>query len=212
MKKIFTFKVVSAIAIILFLIVVLDILFFEHKFNNNLSSVFSRQFSTAILAIDTSTSTVGTVATSSASTTQDVLPPEDPTNYSDNNNGTITDNYTKLVWLKCPLGFSGSTCDNGSPALQEWSKSRNACESLTFAGKTGWRLPTLKEAESIVNTGAFDPAINTKFFLATVDPYWTASAPARYQYSKFTVLFSDGSVYFQSDNSPAATRCVRDNN
>ena len=136
------------------------------------------------------------------------LPPESPVNYADNNNGTITDNYTGLIWKKCPQGISGSDCKAGSPSLRAWSKARVECENLNFAGKSGWRMPTLKELQSIVDSGSFDPAINKKFFIATDDPYWTLTSPAEYPASKFTVLFTDGSVYYRDSNNFAATRCV----
>ena len=204
-KKIFTFRVISVIVILLFLIVVLDIVFFKHEFNNKLSGIFFNQFSTVLLTTQTS-------ATSSTSTVQSVLPPESPVNYTDNNNGTITDNYTKLVWLKCPIGLSGTACKIGSTSLKEWSKSRDDCSSLNIGGKKDWRLPTVKELVSIVDTGSFDPSINKKYFVGTDDSYWTSTSPAEHLSSKFIVLFSNGSVYFQADNSPSATRCVRSGN
>jgi hypothetical protein len=138
------------------------------------------------------------------------LPPESPTNYTDNKDGTVTDNYTGLIWKKCSQGMSGSDCKYGSPSLREWSKARVECENLSFAGKNGWRLPNLKELQSIVDTGSFKPSINKKFFVSSDDPYWTLTSPAEYPSNKFTVLFSDGSVYYNSSNNAAATRCVYD--
>jgi hypothetical protein len=213
MKKIFTFRVISVIVIILFSIVVLDILFFKHEFNNKLSGVFLNQLSTALLTVENSaTSTVSASTTKIVATTTNIFPPESPINYTDNNNGTITDNYTKLIWLKCPIGFSGTACKSGSPSLKEWSKSRDDCTSINIGGKKDWRLPTVKELVSIVDTGSFSPSINKKYFFGTDNSYWTSTSPAEHLSSKFIVLFSNGSVYFQSENSPSATRCVRSGN
>ena len=215
MKKIFTFRIVSTLAIILFLIIVIDILFFEHKFDNKISGIFNNNYSTTLLAVSASTSTKSSSVTSTSTvstSTLNILPPESPVNYKDNGDGTITDNYTKLIWMKCPVGMSGSTCKSGSPALRAWSVARDYCDDLNFAGKKDWRLPNLKELESIVSTTSFDPSMNQKIFGGTSDIFWTSVAPARYLASKFGVLFSDGSVYFQSDNSSAATRCVRGGN
>jgi hypothetical protein len=164
-------------------------------------------------ATSTTKATATTTATSTATTTiKKILPPESPTDYKDNGDGTITDNYTKLMWAKCTQGNTGKDCKGGSPSQREWSKARNECDALTLAKKTGWRLPTLKELQSIVDSGAFTPSINKTFFLNTASsPYWTSTAPAQYLSSKFTVLFSDGSVYFKDGGNFAATRCVRDN-
>jgi hypothetical protein len=215
MKKVSTFRIVSALVILLFFIIVLDIIFFEHKFDNKISWIFNNNYSTALLAVSSSTSTKSSSVTSTSTvstSTLNILPPESPINYKDNGDGTITDNYTKLIWMKCPVGMSGSTCKSGSPALRSWSDARDSCKNLSLASKKDWRLPTLKELNSIVDTGVFDPSVNKKFFGGTSDIYWTSVAPARYLASKFGVLFSDGSVYFQSDNSSAATRCVRGGN
>jgi len=180
-------------------------------------SFFSNAFVNQFGAIGTAnaTSTTRAVATSTVSNIQGVkgLPPESPTNYTDNRDGTISDNYTGLVWIKCTQGMSGSDCKSGSPSLRVWSKARTECDDLTFAGKTDWRLPTLKELQSIVNSKEYDPAINKTFFVNTTDnPYWTETSPAEYLASKFTVLFSDGSVYYKDSNNYAATRCVRGGN
>ena len=84
------------------------------------------------------------------------------------------------------------------------------CGKLKTLGKSDWRLPTLKELESIVDSTSHDPSINKKFFpKSTDDPYWTDTTPGEFQGQKYTVLFSDGSVYHVSSGSAAATRCVR---
>lgn len=163
------------------------------------------QYGTVMLAQQAKNAKSSAVSTS---TVKYALPPESPTNYTDNKNGTITDNYTGLLWKKCPQGMSGNDCKSGSTTQREWSKSNTECQALNFAGITGWRIPTLKELQSIVDTGTFNPSINKKFFASSDDPYWTSTSPAEYPASKFTVLFSDGSVYYNSSNNIAATRCV----
>ena len=128
------------------------------SFNISLSNRLSSDYSFAAVISASSTSQSNVVPSG--------LPPESPTNYTDNKNGTITDNYTGLIWKKCTQGMSGSSCNSGSPSLREWSKANVECQKLNFAGKQGWRLPTLKELQSIVDTGKFDPSINTNFFAA----------------------------------------------
>jgi len=171
------------------------------------SSILNNQYATVFMASST-ISTTSSKVVSNTVTNNRGLPPESPTNYTDNNNGTITDNYTGLIWKKCPQGMSGNDCKVGTPSLREWSKSRVECENLNFAGKSGWRLPTLKELQSIVDTGSFDTSINKKFFIGTDDPYWTLTSPAEHLASKFTVIFSDGSVYYKDSNNFSASRCV----
>lgn len=167
------------------------------------------QYATVVSSIP---SVLSTTSSQISTSTKFSLPPESPVNYTDNKNGTITDNYTSLIWKKCPQGMSGNDCKNGSPSYRILSESQTECSKLNFAGKVGWRLPTLKELQSIVDTGTYDPSINKNFFSGTDDPYWTDTAPAAYPVSRFTVIFSEGSVYYVDMNSVAATRCVYDGN
>jgi len=203
MNKDNRFILVSAIAFLS-----LSYIFFINT--NNFVFRYDNNEYAAVMSASQSRST--TITASSSTKVKFTLPPESPVNYTDNKNGTITDNYTGLIWKKCPQGISGNDCKGGSPSLREWSKARVECEELSFAGKKGWRIPSLKELQSIVDTGVFDPSINKNFFGSSNDPYWTLTSPAEYPGSKFTVLFSDGSVYYSSSNNIAATRCIYDGN
>ncbi len=179
---------------------------FVDKITNLNFTLGSDQYATVMISSSTNS------VSASSTLRKYILPPEAPTNYTDNKNGTISDNYTGLIWKKCPQGLSGNDCKVGSSTLRVWSKARTECEDLNFANKTGWRMPTLKELQSIVDTSAFDPSINKMFFIATEDAYWTLTSPAEYPSSKFRVIFSDGSVYYSDSNNFAATRCVHDTN
>ena len=204
-KKVF---VLSAVSVLLLIFIVSDLAFYKHTLKNNISGFLAGNFGTVGLV--GMSSTTSKVATSTAVKKMGNIPPESPANYKDNNNGTITDNLTGLVWVKCVQGMSGNNCSSGSPSLLDFPKASAICGRLNLAGKNDWRIPTLKELESIVNTAAYDPSINKDFFLKTsADPYWTSTSPAEFRADNFTVLFSDGSVYHQSIGSPAATRCVR---
>ncbi len=79
--------------------------------------------------------------------------------FVDNGNGSITDNATGLTWQK----------DDSQQAM-DWFASLNYCESLELAGNNSWRLPNVKELQSIVdysrspdttNSAAIAPIFNT---------------------------------------------------
>lgn len=77
--------------------------------------------------------------------------------FKDNNNGTITDNLTGLVWLKnanCAGTMNWATARTWAAALVSGN-----C-GLTDGSVAGqWRLPTIKELRSLVHWGVFDPAV-----------------------------------------------------
>ena len=64
--------------------------------------------------------------------------------FTDNGNGTITDKMSGLVWIKnlVPHG-----------AANDWSNSLSSSENLSYAGKTDWRLPNVRELLSMQNWG-----------------------------------------------------------
>ncbi len=79
-------------------------------------------------------------------------------NFTDNGNGTITDNSTGLMWLQDDNGYG-----------QTWEEALNYAENANTAGYSDWRLPNAKELQSIVdytrsvqttNSAAIDPVFN----------------------------------------------------
>jgi hypothetical protein len=94
-----------------------------------------------------------------------------PPSYTDNSNGTITDNVTGLMWQKTDGGEMSFT------AAKSYS------ESLLLGGYDDWRLPSGLELFSINNYDNVNPALNTVFFTKTAAEYWwtietRADAPA----------------------------------
>lgn len=79
-------------------------------------------------------------------------------NFTDNGDGTITDSATGLMWMQDDSG-EGMT----------WESALEYAESKEFAGYTDWRLPNIKELQSIVDyqrapgatsSAAIDPAFH----------------------------------------------------
>jgi len=96
------------------------------------------------------------------------------------NNGTVTHMKTGLMWKRCAEGqdWNGSTCVNGADT-PNWSTALSTAEASTFAGHNDWRLPNVKELQSIVEACGYEPAINTTVFPNTppnvADHFWSAS-------------------------------------
>ena len=85
--------------------------------------------------------------------------------YTDNGDGTVTDNLTQLVWQKVPT----------TTALT-WEQALSYAEGLTLAGVSDWRLPNIKELQSLNDEGAMNPSVNTTYFSAIgVKNYWSST-------------------------------------
>ncbi|MCK6381302.1 MAG: DUF1566 domain-containing protein [Leptospiraceae bacterium] len=84
--------------------------------------------------------------------------------YTDNGDGTVTDNATGLIWQKCSVGKTGSDCSGGSASTMNWDTAISTCSGLSFAGKT-WRLPSMQELETLPDYGkSSSPVIDTAYF------------------------------------------------
>jgi hypothetical protein len=119
--------------------------------------------------------------------------------YTDNGDGTITDNNTGLMWEK--KDDSGGLHDknntyrwsgNGSEeTIWDWLEDVNA---TGFAGHSDWRIPSAKELQSIVDYGRFGPAIDPVFGPTVSNRYWSSTTYAFSTSSAWLVGFGDGFV------------------
>ena len=118
--------------------------------------------------------------------------------YTDNGNGTITDNVTTLVWQKQ---------DDATP--RTWADAITYCDTLTLGVQTDWRLPSQIELISIIDNGSSLPSINTTYFPNTVSSnYWSSTTVAYSSAYAWFVYFGSGE---SGANEPGASyaRCVR---
>jgi len=96
--------------------------------------------------------------------------------FTDNGDGTVTDNATGLMWVANPAGL-------GAPfnAKIAWASAIDACEALNFAGYDDWRLPNIKEIFTLFDMGFAQPAIDAFFFTVQAnDTYWSSTTLTGY--------------------------------
>ncbi len=124
-----------------------------------------------------------------------------PLSYSDNGNGTITDNNTGLLWQKA---------ENSS--TMPWASAVSLCDGLSLGGFSDWRLPSEKELGSLIDYSISNPGpmIRTAYFPnAKKTYYWSATESAADLSQAWNVLFSDGLENYFSKGSSYNLRCVR---
>ncbi|MCP4631324.1 MAG: DUF1566 domain-containing protein [candidate division Zixibacteria bacterium] len=103
--------------------------------------------------------------------------------FTDNGDSTITDNATGLMWTQY---------DSDSTII--WEEALNYAENLEFAGHSDWRLPDVKELQSIVdytrspvmtNSAAIDPLFSCTQFTneagqSDYGTYWSSTTHANW--------------------------------
>lgn len=108
----------------------------------------------------------------------------------------VTDTQTGLIWRRCSEGqtWTGSAC-GGSAGLYAWESA--LAEAKSVAGSTGvaWRLPNVKELQTLVHRGSIKPAVDSSVFPNTPSSwFWTSTPYAGDACCAWYVNFFDGYV------------------
>jgi hypothetical protein len=114
--------------------------------------------------------------------------------------GTYVDRRSALQWQAQP------------PSGLTWQEAAAGCEALQLAGHDDWRLPTLKELETLVDRSR-DPGSDPFAYPAMVADtalaeYWT-STPALSDYGFYAVLFGSAQYTNRYRSGDRTARCVR---
>lgn len=121
--------------------------------------------------------------------------------------GTVTDSSTGLTWKRCLEGqtFSSGNCNN-TATKYTWSQAL----ALTSGG---WRVPNIKELQSIVDETKVNPAIDTACFptpAGTANIYvWSASPYAGNTAQSWLINFKDGLFFYNLPQSTTGIVSVR---
>jgi hypothetical protein len=84
--------------------------------------------------------------------------------FTDNGDGTVTDNLTGLIWLKNATCFGDRNWNQAITDCNGLADGDNLCNSGTFSLTDGsivgdWRLPNLRELFSLLDHKYYEPAL-----------------------------------------------------
>ena len=139
--------------------------------------------------------------------------------FTDNNNGTVTDNLTKLIWMKNANIFAPPLGVNVESAM--WLAANLEDDEAQSWGlkdkskKGDWRLPNLRELQSLVDYATYAPPLPAGNPFTGVQQvyYWTSTTKAGNPNNAWLVHFYAGRLYdYQKSYSTeigTAVWCVR---
>lgn len=111
---------------------------------------------------------------------------------------TVLDTATHLTWQR----------DVGPSAT--WAAAGAYCQGLSRGGfSSNWRLPTVRELQSIVDESVSSPSIDSGAFPGTPSNYFWSSSPYIGGGVAFVVYFVFGTVDYKGTSGISNVRCVR---
>jgi hypothetical protein len=114
--------------------------------------------------------------------------------FTDNGDGTVTDNLTALIWLKNANCFGVRLWDS---AVLDCNKLHGGeCGLTDNSYDWDWRLPNYKELFSLIDAENDSPALPTghPFINVQSDYYWSSTTYAHNNVGAWYVSISNGNV------------------
>ncbi len=113
--------------------------------------------------------------------------------------GTARDNGTGLLWER----------DTLDTALG-WLDALAHCEALSLAGHDDWRLPTLKETQTLIDERRLQPSIDIAAFPDTPSEwYWSSTPISTHPNEAWATSTTDGYASIHAVAEQHRVRCVR---
>ena len=126
------------------------------------------------------------------------LPTNMPIKLIDNGNGTVTHQNANLVWQQ-----------GEATSAMTWEAALTYCENLTLANRSDWRLPNIKELQSISDDTRARPSIDKTYFpQAQSSRYWSSTTLFGRATSAWFLDFSGGLTSYNNKTGTLLVRCV----
>jgi hypothetical protein len=121
----------------------------------------------------------------------------EPEGYTDNGDGTVTDNVTHLMWERSTTGYG------------TFVQVQSYCTNLSLAGHCDWRVPSWVELHAITDYRS-SPAVNGTYFPGTpATSFWVSTPAAGMPTNGWRIDLSDGHTSWASLTDAQYVRCVR---
>ena len=138
------------------------------------------------------------------------------TRFTDNGDGTVTDNWTRLIWLQDAKCYDDDWGDwlTWEDALTWANELYDGCEdcggtpdnrdcNLSDGSNPGdWRLPNVNELHSLIDLDEEDPALPAGHPFENIQDihwtYWSSTTDTEYRYKAHVVNMDSGSVIERS--------------
>jgi hypothetical protein len=119
--------------------------------------------------------------------------------FKDNSDGTVTDNISGLIWQKLQ-----------SSNLLTWEEALTYASGLSLAGKTDWRLPNIKELQSLNDETKSKPSFNKEYFPNVLSGnFWSSTTMINAVLKAWDLNVDYGIVSYSDKTLKENVLCVR---
>ena len=128
--------------------------------------------------------------------------------FTDNEDGTILDNNTGILWMKCATNLIGEECSLGDAINYDWNEANTLCTSMIKGELKDWRLPSITELHSIMTYHKNENGIgvdSTYFPNIPEYPFWSSS---KYAYGDGSYWVLDYSTLLLTAFRPLSLKMV----
>lgn len=103
---------------------------------------------------------------------------------------SVTDKLTGLMWVKAPHALSGNSSG------QAWQDAVDYCNRLDHGGYSDWRLPNIREIDSLISYGRYYTALPSEhpFIGIRFSNYWSSTTHVGYADRAWFVYLHHGNV------------------
>jgi len=118
---------------------------------------------------------------------------------------------TNLMWMRCAIGqtWDGSDC-LGEAQTYTWKEALQLSVGYEFLGSKNWRLPNLKELNSITEQACVRPSVDENVFSNTPsDDFWTSTPSGLDPTRAWVVAFFNSSTSIKQKDRSIYVRLVR---
>jgi len=104
---------------------------------------------------------------------------------------------------------SGLEWQSESPGKMTWNQAQSYAQSLYWDGKADWRLPAVKELETLLDRTRYRPVMRAEIPFRDTSSYWSATTFGPNKNNAWIVMFDGAYVLSYYKTNKYYIRCVR---
>ena len=104
---------------------------------------------------------------------------------------------------------TGMEWQRESPGRMSWHQAQSYARSLALAGRSDWRLPSVRELESLLDRTKYRPEMRPEIPFRDTRSYWSSTTFGSHRSNAWIVMFDGAYVLSYYKTNAYHVRCLR---